>query len=163
ISWDMASAAPSEGSLEGFDAVVHLAGDGIASGRWTDEKKRRIRESRVRGTAALAGALAKLKRPPRVLVAGSAIGVYGNRGDENLVESSPRGRGFLPDVCEEWEAATMAARAVGIRTVNLRTGIVLSPASGALAKMLPPFRMGVGGEIGDGRQWMSWVTLDDML
>ncbi|HMD32497.1 MAG TPA: TIGR01777 family oxidoreductase, partial [Candidatus Acidoferrales bacterium] len=164
IEWDPAAgdAAPA-GALEGFDAVVHLAGENISEGRWTAAKKKRIRESRVRGTAGLAAGLAGLARPPRVFVAASAIGYYGDRGDENLVEASPRGRGFLAEVCEEWEAATAPAVAAGIRTVNLRTGVVLSPEGGALGKMLLPFRMGAGGEIGDGRQWVSWVVLDDLL
>jgi len=162
ISWD-AGSPTGAAALEGFDAVVHLAGENIAEGRWTAAKKTRIRESRVGGTAALAKALARLARPPRVLVAASAIGFYGDRGDENLVESSPRGSGFLPDVCEAWEAATAPTRAVGTRVVNLRIGVVVSPDGGALAHMLLPFRMGAGGVIGDGRQWMSWIALDDLL
>ena len=164
VTWDpTGNTPPTAGSLEGFDAVVHLAGESIASGRWSEARKQRIRDSRVRGTKALAAELSKLSRPPRVLVAASAIGFYGDRGDENLIETSPRGQCFLAEVCEEWEAATAAARSSGIRTVNLRTGVVTSPLGGALAKMLPPFRMGAGGVVGDGRQWMSWITLDDLL
>lgn len=164
LAWDPSGAGfASAAVLEPFDAVVHLAGESIASGRWTAARKARIRNSRVGSTKLLAEAMAGLSKPPRTLVVASAIGYYGNRGDENLVEGSPRGTGFLPDVCSEWEAATAAARAAAIRVVNLRIGVVLSPAGGALAKMLPPFRMGAGGPIGDGRQWMSWIALDDVL
>jgi len=165
IPWDPSGASPiSAAALEGFDAVIHLAGENISGGRWTAEKKSRIRESRVRGTKLLAESLARLgSGRPRVLVAASAIGFYGDRGDENLIESSLRGTGFLPEVCAAWEAAAAPARAAGIRTVNLRIGVVLSPAGGALGKMLLPFRLGAGGVIGDGRQWMSWITLDDLL
>ena len=164
VVWDAAGggAAP-VAELEGFDAVVHLAGDNISGGRWTSRRKASISRSRVAGTTALAEALARLKRPPRTLVAASAIGYYGNRGEENLVESSPRGRGFLADVCSAWEAAATAARVAGIRVVHLRIGVVLSPLGGALGKMLTPFRMGAGGVVGDGRQWMSWIALDDLL
>lgn len=145
-----------------FDAVVHLAGESIASGRWTEEKKRRIRESRVRGTRALAEALVALDSPPRVVLSASAIGFYGDRGGEVLTESSPPGSGFLPDVCKEWEAAT-APLGGGTRVVYLRTGIVLSKKGGALKKMLTPFRLGLGGRIGSGEQYMSWITLDDEI
>ena len=164
ISWDPDGAGFSSGSaLEPFDAVVHLAGESIAAGRWTAAKKARIRDSRVRSTQTLAEAMARMIKPPRTLVVASAIGYYGDRGDENLIESSPRGTGFLPDVCSAWEAATAPARAAAVRVVNLRIGVVLSPAGGALAQMLPPFRMGAGGIIGDGGQWMSWIALDDLL
>jgi uncharacterized protein len=150
-------------NLEGFDAVIHLAGESIAEGRWTDAKKARIRESRTTPTRALSDGLAKLNRPPRVLVCASAIGYYGNRGDEILREGSAPGKGYLPDVCLQWEGATAAAVQKGIRVVNLRFGVVLSPHGGALAKMLPPFRMGVGGKVGDGKQYMSWIALDDAI
>ena len=164
IEWDPAGGGvPSASVLEGFDAVIHLAGENIAAGRWTAARKERIRDSRVRGTTALAQALARLSRPSRVLVTASAIGYYGDRGDENLIESSPRGQGSLPEVCGAWEAASAFASAVGIRVVNVRIGVVLSPAGGALGKMLLPFRLGAGGVIGDGRQWMSWIALDDLL
>jgi len=164
LVWDPHGAGfSSAAGLEPFDAVVHLAGENIAAGRWTAAKKERIRNSRVQGTTALAQALARLARPPRALVAASAIGFYGNRGDENLIESSPCGRGFLPEVCEAWEAASALAGAAGIRVVNLRIGVVLSPAGGALGQMLLPFRLGAGGVIGDGRQWVSWIALDDLL
>lgn len=149
--------------IEGFDAVYHLAGESIASGRWNEEKKRKIRESRARGTKLLADALANLSQPPKTLISASAIGYYGDRGDELLTESSPPGNDFLADVCVEWEKATEHARAKGVRVVNTRFGIILDKEGGALAKMLPPFRMGIGGRIGDGKQWMSWIALDDVI
>lgn len=149
--------------LEGFDAVVHLAGESIAEGRWTDEKKKRIRESRTRGTQLLSDALANLSKPPRVFISASAIGYYGNRGDELLTEQSAPGDDFLAEVCVAWEEATSLATEKGIRTINARFGIILDKEGGALAKMLPPFRMGVGGRIGDGKQWMSWIALDDVV
>jgi hypothetical protein len=161
ISWDPGQPIAPE-SVSGFDAVVHLAGESIV-GRWTDEKKRKIRDSRVAGTSALATALAHAKDKPQVFACSSAIGYYGDRGSEVLNEESAPGTGFLPDVCQEWEAATRAAAEAGIRTVQMRTGVVLSPKGGALGKMLTPFKMGVGGKIGDGRQWMSWIDVQDMV
>jgi uncharacterized protein (TIGR01777 family) len=149
--------------IEGFDAVVNLAGESIAEGRWTDEKKRRIRESRVKGTKLLGDALANLTVPPKTFICASAIGYYGNRGDEILTEGSVPGDGFLAGVCAEWEQATALATEKGIRVVNARFGVILDTNGGALRKMLPPFRMGVGGRIGSGRQWMSWITLDDVI
>ena len=149
--------------IEGFDAVYHLAGESIASGRWNDEKKRKIRESRTKGTKLLADALANLSQPPKTLISASAIGYYGDRGDELLTESSPPGNDFLADVCVEWEKATEHARAKGVRVVNTRFGIILDKEGGALAKMLTPFRMGIGGRVGDGKQWMSWIALDDVI
>lgn len=149
--------------IEGFDAVVNLAGESIAEGRWTEEKKRRIRESRVRGTKLLSDTLASLSNPPRILICASAIGYYGNRGDEILTESSAPGNDFLADVCVEWEKATALATEKGIRVVNTRFGVILDKNGGALAKMLPPFRMGVGGRVGSGKQWMSWIALDDVV
>src|SRR5688572_8805984 len=149
--------------IEGFDAVVHLAGESIAEGRWTDEKKKRIRESRVKGTKLLGDALANLSNPPPTLVSASAIGYYGNRGDELLNEGSAPGDDFLSEVCVEWEEGTALATEKGIRVVNTRFGIILDPEGGALAKMLPPFRMGIGGRIGSGKQWMSWIALDDVV
>ena len=148
--------------MSGFDAVVHLAGESIV-GRWTDAKKRAIRESRVAGTRHLAEALAGAAQPPSVLVSGSAIGYYGNRGEEILREESPSGHGFLPEVCVAWEAATTPAAKSGIRTAHIRTGVVLSESGGALAKMLTPFRMGLGGNMGNGRQWWSWIALQDLV
>ncbi|HEX3726844.1 MAG TPA: TIGR01777 family oxidoreductase, partial [Pirellulales bacterium] len=161
VIWNPAAGTIDRPALEGFDAVVHLAGENIAAGRWTPAKKARIRDSRVVGTRLLSEALAAQSQKPRVLVCASAIGIYGNRGDEILDESSPPGEGFLADVCREWEAATAAARQAGIRVVNLRFGVILSPTGGALAHMLTPFRLGVGGRMGSGRQYMSWITLDD--
>jgi uncharacterized protein (TIGR01777 family) len=149
--------------LEGLDGVVHLAGESIATGRWTAEKKARIRDSRVKGTRLLCESLARLDQPPRVLVSASAIGYYGDRGDEILHEDSASGSGFLAEVCHMWEAATEAASQRNIRVVNLRIGVVLSAMGGALATMLFPFRMGLGGIIGSGRQFMSWIALDDLL
>jgi uncharacterized protein len=161
ISWDPAKPISPE-SVSGFEAVIHLAGETIM-GRWTDQKKARIRDSRVIGTRHLAEALAQAKDKPQVLVCSSAIGYYGSRGDEVLRERSTPGSGFLADVCRDWEAATEPAMAAGIRTVQMRTGIVLSQDGGALAKMLTPFKLGAGGRIGDGRQWMSWIDMHDMV
>ncbi len=162
-SWDPETGALSAGVLDGLDAVVHLAGENIAGGRWTVARKAGIRDSRVDGTRRLAQALAASPRPPQTLIVASAIGFYGDRGDEELDESSPLGDGFLPEVCQAWEAAAAPAREAGIRVVHLRIGIVLTAAGGALGQMLFPFRMGVGGVIGTGRQYMSWVALDDVL
>lgn len=148
---------------DGFDAVVHLAGEGIATGRWTAARKARIRDSRIHGTTLLAGAIARAARPPRVLVSASAIGYYGDRGEAVLKEDAAPGQGFLPDVCRAWEEATSPAEGRGVRVVRLRIGVVLSPKGGALAKMLPPFRLGLGGRLGSGRQYMSWVSLDDLV
>jgi uncharacterized protein (TIGR01777 family) len=149
--------------LEGFEAVVNLAGESIAEGRWTDEKKRRIRESRVKGTKLLGDALANLTNRPKTFICASAIGIYGNRGDEILTEGSAPGNDFLAEVCVEWEKATALASEKGIRVVNTRFGVILDAHGGALAKMLPPFRMGIGGKIGSGKQWMSWIALDDVV
>jgi hypothetical protein len=162
-AWYLAGERIDSAKLDGFDAVVHLAGENIASGRWTEPVKERIRRSRVDGTQLLSRALAKLERPPKVVVQASAIGFYGDRGDQVLTESSPRGQGFLPAVCVAWEAAAEPAEKRGIRVAFLRFGVILSPGGGALKKMLPPFRMGVGGVIGDGSQYMSWITLDDAV
>ena len=163
LRWDPAAGVIDAAGFEGIDAVVHLAGEGIGEKRWTDDQKRTILESRVRGTELLAGALAGLTRPPAVLVSGSAIGWYGNRGDETLTESSAPGPAddFLVEVCLAWEAATAPAVDAGIRTVQLRTGIVLSADGGALARMLTPFKLGLGGRIGSGRQYMSWISMAD--
>jgi len=149
--------------LEGIEAVVHLAGDNIAGGRWTEQKKRTIRESRVHGTTLLSDTLAGLSRPPSVFICASAIGFYGNRGDELLTEQSPPGKDFLANVCIDWEAGTISAAERGIRTTHARFGIILDAHEGALAKMLPPFRAGIGGKIGAGDQWMSWVALNDVV
>jgi uncharacterized protein len=149
--------------LEGFDVVVHLAGESIASGRWTYSKKRAIRESRVNGTALLSEALTRLSRPPSVFLSASAIGYYGNRGDELLTEQSAPGEDFLSSVCIGWENATKPAIEKGIRTIHARFGVILDTNGGALAQMLTPFRMGVGGRIGSGKQWMSWIALEDVV
>ena len=142
--------------------MVHLAGESVV-GRWTEEKKKAIRESRVQGTRNLAAALARSEAKPRVLVCASAVGFYGSRGDELLREESPGGRGFLPEVCREWEDASRIAAEAGIRTVNIRIGLVLSAKGGALANMLRPFKLGLGGRIGSGQQWWSWIHVDDIV
>jgi len=149
------------GSLEGFDAVFHLAGEPITPSRWTPAKRERIRASRIVTTDVLARALAALDSPPPVLVSGSAIGYYGDRGDEILVEGSTAGTGFLAELCRAWEAATSPAKAGGIRVVNVRTGIVLGARGGVLAKQAPIFRLGLGGPLGAGRSWLSWIALED--
>ena len=161
IAWDPAVPLAPE-VVSGFDAVIHLAGESIF-GRWTAAKKAKIRDSRVRGTLNLASALAQAKEKPGVFVCGSAIGYYGNRGDELLSEESAAGAGFLAETCQEWEEATAPAVQADIRTAHLRTGIVLSPKGGALGAMLVPFKMGLGGRVGDGRQWMSWIDVQDMV
>lgn len=161
ISWEPETGTIDSSQLEGFDAVVHLAGESIAGGRWTAARKARIRESRVKGTRLLATALAGLERQPRVLLCASAMGYYGDRGDEILHEDSPAGTGFLAEVCRAWEQAADPARQRGIRVLHLRTGLVLAATGGALPRMLPPFKLGVGGVIGSGRQYWSWITLDD--
>jgi uncharacterized protein (TIGR01777 family) len=159
--WDPEGGRVDAAGLEGVDAVVHLAGESVGQ-RWTEAAKQRIVRSRVKGTRALAGALAGLARKPRVLVCASAVGIYGDRA-ERVDEESATGSGFLADVAREWEAAAQPAAAAGIRVVNLRLGIVLSAEGGALARMLPPFRLGVGGRLGSGEQWMSWVSLEDVV
>lgn len=161
--WDPAAGTIDSAALEGHDAAVHLAGESIAEGRWTDEKKRRIRESRVRGTRLLAETLARLERRPEVLVSASAVGFYGDRGDEVLREESASGEDFLSEVCREWEKATLQASQAGVRVVHTRFGIILSAEGGALAKMLTPFKLGVGGKVGSGRQYMSWIDLADVV
>jgi uncharacterized protein (TIGR01777 family) len=162
IAWDPAAGRLEEGALEGVDAVIHLAGANVAE-RWTEKNRRAIRESRVGGTRLIAERCARMRTPPEVLVCASAIGIYGSRGDEWLDEASTLGDDFLADVGREWEDAAAPARAAGIRVVHLRTGIVLNPSGGALAKMLPPFRIGAGGRLGNGRQWMSWISREDLV
>lgn len=147
--------------FSGVDAVVHLAGENIAAGRWTADKKQRIKESRIKGTTQLAQQLSLSKNKPSVFICASAIGYYGDRENEILDESSPPGTGFLPEVCIEWENATRPAEDAGIRTVRIRTGMVLSSKGGALKKMLPPFKLGGGGIMGNGTQYMSWISLED--
>ena len=163
ISWDPASGRLEGPDLEDCQAVVHLAGENIAAGRWTRGRKSRIRSSRGDATRLLAEALARLPKPPAVLVCASAVGFYGDRGEEILEEGAGPGEGFLAEVCQEWEEACSPAREQGIRVVNLRLGVILSPTGGALARMLLPFRLGLGGDLGSGRQYMSWIALDDVL
>lgn len=159
IEWDPSKPIAPE-TVSGFEAVIHLAGESIV-GRWTEDKKKAIRDSRVLGTRHLAEAIAQAAQRPRAFLSGSAIGYYGDRGDDILQEDSKSGQGFLAEVSREWEAAAQPAAAAGIRTVNLRTGVVLSAMGGALPKMLPPFKLGVGGIVGSGRQWWSWIDVQD--
>ncbi len=159
--WDIDAEYLSPGALDGIDAVVHLAGEGIGEKKWTPEQKRRIRESRSNGTGLIAGAIARQATKPAVLVSGSAVGCYGDRGDELLDETSALGTDFLADVCREWEGATQPAADAGVRVVTIRTGIVLAPGGGVLKRLLLPFKLGLGGRVGSGRQWMSWITLGD--
>jgi len=163
VRWDPATGLIDASSLEGLETIIHLAGDPIAQGRWTPEKKAKIRDSRVNGTKLLSEALARLKQPPKVLACASAIGYYGDRSDQILQEDSPPGTGFLAQTCQEWEKASESAVQRGIRVVHLRFGIVLSPKGGALAMMLPIFQKGLGGKLGNGKHWMSWIALDDVV
>ena len=163
IEWDPIRRSINAKALEGFAAAVHLAGESIAGGRWTAARKRRIRESRAIGTRFLVDTLTGLSKPPGVLICASAVGYYGTRGAKLLREDSPPGHGFLPDVCQAWEAAANAAAARGMRVVNLRIGLVLGTTGGALVKMIQPFKMGLGGPVGDGGQFWSWIMLDDLL
>ena len=162
VHWDPMGLFDPVGGIEGFDAVVHLAGESVV-GRWTRDKKIRILNSRKLGTMALASAVARSKKPPKVFVCASAVGYYGNRGDELLTEESTSGSDFLADVARQWEAALAPATKAGIRTVMLRIGFILSSRGGGLARMLPPFRMGLGGRVGSGRQWMSWISIYDVV
>ena len=162
VQWDLARGVLDQEGLEGVDAIVHLAGEPVAH-RWTRARKRAIRDSRVQGTVVLARAVSSMRVKPRVVLSGSAIGYYGDRGDELLDESSASGTDFLAGVAREWEGAAVPMEQVGVRVVLLRTGIVLTPHGGALGKLLVPFRLGVGGPLGNGRQWMSWISLHDHL
>lgn len=163
IEWSVEDSRLDPEDLRGVDAIVHLAGENIAAGRWTDTQKRRIRNSRVRGTRLIAESLAALSEPPPVLVSASAIGFYGDRGNDWLTEQSALGEGFLADVCWRWEAAAEAARQSGVRVVHPRFGMVISGEGGALARMLTPFKLGAGGVLGSGDQFMSWIHLDDAV
>lgn len=163
IQWSVEGGFTDPEKLEGTDIVVHLAGENVSGLRWTDEKKKAIRESRVLGTRNVVDAISKLKHKPKVFVASSAIGFYGERGDEEVNESSAAGDNFLAGVCKEWEAESRRAEDAGIRTVLLRTGIVLSKDGGALGTMLTPFKLGVGGVVGSGKQWMSWISMEDEI
>jgi len=161
-AWHPEAGPPPAEALAGVDVVFHLAGEPIGDQRWNADKKRRIRNSRVLGTRNLVAGLACLDRPPRVLVSASAVGYYGDRGEECLDETSAPGQGFLADVCAEWEQEAMAAAGLGIRVVCMRTGVVLAAGGGALARMLPPFQRGLGGRLGSGTQWMPWIHIDDV-
>lgn len=163
ILWSPGEGTLSVADVEGFDAVIHLAGEPIAASRWTRAQKARIYDSRVQSTKLLSETLARLERPPQVLLNASAIGFYGSRGDKELDESSATGTGFLAEVCRDWEAATVPAETKGIRVCRTRFGVILSPKGGALAKMLTPFKLGMGGRLGDGRQFMSWIAIDDVV
>jgi uncharacterized protein len=163
VAWDPVGGAFDAASAEGADALVHLAGASIAGGRWNASRKKLLRTSRIAATRHLIGALAQLQRPPRVIVAASAIGYYGSRGDETLTETSAPGNDFLAGLCREWEAETARGAEFGARVVSLRFGIILAAHGGALPRMLTPFKLGVGGRLGTGRQWMSWVTLEEVL
>jgi uncharacterized protein (TIGR01777 family) len=163
IQWSIEHGFTDPEKLEGIDAVVHLAGENVSGLRWTDEKKKTIRDSRVLGTRNVVETISKLTNKPKVLVAASAIGFYGERGDEEVNESSGGGDNFLAEVGKAWESESRRAEDAGIRTVILRTGIVLSKDGGALAAMLTPFKLGVGGVVGSGKQWMSWISLDDEM
>lgn len=161
IMWDPKSGKLDPASLDGCDAVIHLSGAGIGDKRWNDAYRKEILDSRTETTSLLAKTIAAAQHKPSVFLCGSAIGIYGARGDEELHETSEHGTGFLADVCKQWEAAAKPAIDAGVRTVFLRTGIVLSPKGGALKKLLPLFRLGVGGKFGDGKQWQSWISMDD--
>jgi uncharacterized protein (TIGR01777 family) len=163
IRWDPAAGVLDPADLEGIGAVVHLAGENIASGPWTRERKRRIHDSRVDGTRLVAGAMAAMAEPPQTFVCASAVGYYGDRGDRVLEEDAEPGEGFLAEVCRGWEAAADPARERGVRVVHPRIGVVLSADGGALAKMLLPFKLGLGGVLGSGKQYMSWIDLDDLV
>ncbi len=161
IVWSPAECRIDTHALDGIDAVVHLAGAGIGDKRWTDDYKRELLESRTKGTTLISEAIAAADDGPTVFLSGSAIGIYGARGDEELDETSTPGTGFLADICVQWEQATGMAEAAGVRVVHLRTGIVLSAKGGALKKQLPLFKFGLGGKMGGGRQWQSWISIDD--
>ncbi len=160
--WDPARGEPTPDSLRDSDAVINLAGEPVGQ-RWSADVKQRIRDSRVLGTRNLVQAMAKLPRPPATLICGSAVGYYGSRGDETLVESSTQGTGYLAELCVAWEKEAMAAEELGVRVVRLRTGLVLDARGGALQRMLPPFRMALGGKLGSGKQWMPWIHIQDLV
>jgi uncharacterized protein (TIGR01777 family) len=163
IQWNPKSGTLDAAALEGTDAVIHLSGAGIGDKRWSAAYRKEILDSRTDTTALLAKTIASLSRKPSVFLSGSAIGIYGARNDEQLTEVSTHGTGFLAEVCEQWEAAAKPAVDAGVRTVYLRTGIVLSPKGGALKKLLPLFKLGVGGKFGNGKQWQSWISIDDEI
>ncbi len=163
ITWDPAAGVLDPKSLEGIDAVIHLAGESVGEGRWTETRKALIRDSRVLGTRTLVDAIKRMERPPKVLVSASAVGFYGTSEDSTFDESSPAGKDFLASICEAWEGEACAAEASGVRVVTPRLGVILDPRGGALQKLIKPFKAGLGGRIGSGRQWMSWVAMDDVV
>lgn len=163
IRWDPAAGEIELGKLEGLDAVIHLAGENLTSGRWSEERKKRLWSSRVDATRFLVDAILRLENPPKVLLSGSGIGIYGSDPEKTFTERSARGGGFLADLCEAWEAAALRAESLNTRVCLLRTGVVIDPRGGALQKMLPAFRFGLGGPLGDGEQWLPWVSLEDWL
>jgi hypothetical protein len=163
VYWNPDTGEIDREKLEGVNAVAHLAGENLAEGRWTEERKRRIRDSRIKGTEILSRCLASLHNRPEVLISASATGFYGNRGDEMLTEKSASGSDFLAELCRDWETATRPAAEAGIRVLNARFGVVLSAKGGALQRMLTPFKLGLGGQIGDGRQFVSWISLSDAV
>src|SRR5215468_5723814 len=161
--WEPAAESPPAEAWEGVEAVIHLAGEPVAAARWTDEQKRRIRDSRVKGSRSLVAGMRATPRPPKVLISASAVGFYGDRGDEILNESSAPGSGFLSEVCLDWETEVARARELGVRVAFVRTGVALSPSGGALEKMLLPFKLGLGGRLGGGRQWFPWIHIEDVV
>ena len=163
IQWDPENGLIKPADLENFDAVINLSGENMGALRWSEGKKQRILESRVKTTRLLADTLAYLRKPPKVWINASAIGFYGSRGDAELTEESPKGKGFLADVCQAWEEATEAASKKGIRVVEARFGVVLTPKGGLLGRVITPFKLGLGGQVGDGKQYMSWIALDDLV
>uniref|UniRef100_UPI00404A4FE1 TIGR01777 family oxidoreductase n=1 Tax=Cephaloticoccus sp. TaxID=1985742 RepID=UPI00404A4FE1 len=163
IEWDPAAGKLDAAQLKGITAVIHLAGANVAGGRWTQQRRALIRDSRIESARTLLRAMSELEHKPEVVISAAATGVYGERGDEILTEESSSGTGFLSEVCRDWEGKLFEAETMGLRTVALRFGLVLSPTGGVLSKILPVFKLGLGGRLGDGRQWMSWVALDDLL
>jgi len=161
--WDSQAGPPPEAALDQVDAVINLAGEPVAAKRWSDQQKKSIRDSRIVTTRNLVEGMRRAKRRPQVFVSSSAVGYYGNRGDERLEETSPPGRGFMSDLCVEWEREAMPASELGIRVVLVRTGVVFSADGGALDKILPPFKLGVGGRLGSGKQWFPWIHIDDIV
>jgi uncharacterized protein (TIGR01777 family) len=161
--WDAMSGPPTDDALAGVDAVIHLAGEPIAAHRWSDEQRRRIRDSRVISTRNLVNGMRAMAEKPAVFISSSAVGFYGDRGDEPLDEQSPAGRGFMPEICKAWEQEAEQVKAAGIRLILVRTGVVLSREGGALEKMMMPFKLGLGGKLGNGRQWFPWIHIDDIV
>lgn len=163
VAWEPSASGAWEGELDGAHGVINLAGESIAAARWTAAQKQRLVESRVKTTASLIEAIRRARRKPSVLISASAVGYYGAQGDEVLDETAPAGSDFLSTLCQQWEASAQAAHALGVRVMRLRIGLVLGRNGGALAKMVLPFRLGLGGPLGSGRQWMSWIHLDDLI